>query len=604
MEEDVKKVKKSVRNSSKVRKKTELSSEELLEQIMNKKKAKKDSTSKENKITSKTPVLEKVEKKTLTDEELLESILNKKKDKKIKKSTSSKSTTSTKVRKTTSAKSIASPKTKNSVVNKDVENSDVINKPKKVNARKSEKQQSDVLPEAFNDNNEIIDSNDKLEDSSTKTEDLIITREIRFDDVDLNLNNKRVLKELRKAIEDFDNLEDLEEINSSLDLINDGNGADGESNVPETVFVNQADDSDDYLAGTFAMPQPKKKQKDKVKYDNNEGQKLLLILICLLLACVLIFIIMHFITKDGYAQNISEDDPLITEVLENDDSSIKEIAYNECLKRKKDVNDINDKYMNAKQELSTYLSENYKTSVAYLDLTTGFDYSYEPSQYTEYYAASTTKTLAALYIYIKAAAGEINLDDTMVYSSKYSYSASKGMKTHKYGDKVSLRVLVSYAIIYSDNSAYRMLLDYIGRNEIEDFYEKNYNIYVNFPYDDFGNIFIERGLEYMTLLNDFINNNGDLGKELQSFFLEAEQNDLAIPEEGIAAAHKYGQYQQYYHDIGIVYDEYPYIVVILTLEGRGNFEEKVKDISHHVYNLHKIFYENRQEICNAEVYGM
>lgn len=601
MEEDVKKVKKSVRNSSKVRKKTDLSSEELLEQIMNKKKAKKDSTSKKNKTTSKTPVLEKVEKKPLTDDELLESILNKKKDKKIKKSTSSKSTTSTKAKKTTSSKSTASSKTKKSTNSKDVENSDVINKPKKT---KTKKQQSDVLPEVSNENNEVVDSNDKLEDSSSKTEDLIITREIRFDDVDLNLNNKKVLKELRKAIEDFDNLEDLEEINSSLDLINDGNGADGESNVPEKVFVNQADDNDDYLAGTFAMPQPKKKQKDKVKYDNNEGQKLLLILICLLLACVLIFIIMHFLTKEGYAQDIGEDDTLITEVLENDDSSIKEIAYNECLKRKIDVNDINDKYMNAKQELSTYLSENYKTSVAYLDLTTGFDYSYESSQYTEYYAASTTKTLAALYIYIKAASGEINLDDTMVYSSKYSYSASKGMKTHKYGDKVSLRVLVSYAIIYSDNSAYRMLLDYIGRSELDDFYEKNYNIYTFLRYDDFGNISLVDGLEYMTLLNDFINNNGDLGKELQSFFLNAEQNDLAIPEEGIAAAHKYGQYQQYYHDIGIVYDEHPYIVVILTLEGRGNFEEKVKDISHHVYNLHKIFYENRQEICNAEVYGM
>lgn len=588
---EVKKVKKNVRSSSKVRNNSNLSSEELLEQIMNKKKAKKSNTNK-NKISSdkkKVAVKEvKEEKKILTDDELLESILNKKKEK------SNKRTAVKKVSKS----DVNESKAKDEVV----ENLEVINNEasdNKVN------QHNDDLQNENTDSIEKVEKNEKADlENIAANDDLIITREIRFDDANLNLNNKKVLQELRKAIEDFDNLEDLEEINSSLDLINDKGGSKDKSSVPESVIVNK-DNDDDYLIDSFASTN---KKKVRIKYDNNERQKILLIIACLILISVLVFIIMHFVVRVDYSQSIKDSDEVFIDASLDDANDNKEemkkIAYDDCMVRVKDVNDTNDKYMNAKNELTAYISENYKASVAYLDLTTGFDYAYEKNQYSSYYAASTTKTLAALYVYIKASRGEIDLNTTMKYTSKYSYTASKGMKTHKYGEEISLRILVEYAIIYSDNSAYRMLLDYIGRKELYDFYEKEYDLYTDFNSDDFGYIFLEKGITYMTILNDFINNNDELGKELQSYFLNAEQNDLALPDLGIEAAHKYGQYRQYYHDIGIVYDEHPYIVVILTLEGGGNFEEKVKDISRHVYNLHETFYENRQEICNNEVYGV
>lgn len=588
---EAKKVKKNVRSSSKVRNNSNLSSEELLEQIMNKKKAKKSNTNK-NKISSdkkKVAVKEvKEEKKILTDDELLESILNKKKEK------SNKRTAVKKVSKS----DVNESKAKDEVV----ENLEVINNEasdNKVN------QHNDDLQNENTDSIEKVEKNEKADlENIAANDDLIITREIRFDDANLNLNNKKVLQELRKAIEDFDNLEDLEEINSSLDLINDKGGSKDKSSVPESVIVNK-DNDDDYLIDSFASTN---KKKVRIKYDNNERQKILLIIACLILISVLVFIIMHFVVRVDYSQSIKDSDEVFIDASLDDANDNKEemkkIAYDDCMVRVKDVNDTNDKYMNAKNELTAYISENYKASVAYFDLTTGFDYAYEKNQYSSYYAASTTKTLAALYVYIKASRDEINLNTTMKYTSKYSYTASKGMKTHKYGEEISLKTLVKYAIIYSDNSAYRMLLDYVGRKELYDFYKKEYNLYTDFKVDDFGNISLEKGITYMTILNDFINNNGELGKELQSYFLNAEQNDVALPDLGIEAVHKYGQYSQYYHDIGIVYDEHPYIVVILTLEGGGNFEEKVKDISRHVYNLHKTFYENRQEICNNEVYGV
>ena len=85
--------------------------------------------------------------------------------------------------------------------------------------------------------------------------------------------------------------------------------------------------------------------------------------------------------------------------------------------------------------------------------------------------------------------------------------------------------------------------------------------------DIFGNITTEDAVAYMQTLYDFINNNGELGEELKTYFVNAEQNDLALPENNILAAHKYGEYDNTYNDIGIVYDEHPYLLIVLTEEG-------------------------------------
>ena len=52
--------------------------------------------------------------------------------------------------------------------------------------------------------------------------------------------------------------------------------------------------------------------------------------------------------------------------------------------------------------------------------------------------------------------------------------------------------------------------------------------------------------------------------------------------------HKYGYYGSYYHDVGIVYADDPYIVVILTKHGNGNFKSIVQDLSKKIYGLNKI----------------
>jgi len=56
------------------------------------------------------------------------------------------------------------------------------------------------------------------------------------------------------------------------------------------------------------------------------------------------------------------------------------------------------------------------------------------------------------------------------------------------------------------------------------------------------------------------------------------------------------------HD-AIVYDEKPYVVSIMTLEGTDQKERAVKNISAKVYELHNLFKTNRENVCKIEIYG-
>lgn len=288
------------------------------------------------------------------------------------------------------------------------------------------------------------------------------------------------------------------------------------------------------------------------------------------------------------------------EKKEKEEQILKE-KYDLCMQESLNTNDTSDEINSYIEELNNYLKANYSTSVRYIDLNLGFEYEYNKD--VKYYAASTIKSVVALYVYEKADEGLINLDETIVYSSKYKWGASSFMQTHKYGDKITIRDLVKYSIIVSDNSAYQMLVDYVGKSTLREFGSSLGASLTMSGTDNFGYINVDDGIIYMKAIYDFINNSVQLGEEFKSYFLEADQNDLAMTDLGISAAHKYGQYNEFYHDIGIVYDEHPYVIAILTREGNKNFEEIVRDINKRVYKLHLLYYQNRDNVCTNLVYG-
>jgi beta-lactamase class A len=301
-------------------------------------------------------------------------------------------------------------------------------------------------------------------------------------------------------------------------------------------------------------------------------------------------------TQNSYLNNT------ITTINETDDdiSAYELSEYNDCLNKYYNSNDLSENIVNKINELNNYLSQ-YNTSIYYYDLTNGYSYKYNEDKV--YYAASTIKMLDALYIYEMASKGQINLDDEIVYQKSNVISASKEMKKYHVGDTVSLRNLVKYAITVSDNSAHDMLIDYIGYNNLKAYGQSLGAFYTLNGTDNFGSITVSDAIDYLTELNNYINNNGSLGEELKSYFINGEQNYLDFPELNIYASEKYGEYNNFYHENGIIYDEHPYLISVLTTEGNNDKEQVIRDINSKIYELHKLFYSERENKCYGTIYA-
>lgn len=256
----------------------------------------------------------------------------------------------------------------------------------------------------------------------------------------------------------------------------------------------------------------------------------------------------------------------------------------------------------ATENLKRYIESNYDGSLLYEDLNSGFSVGINTNKI--YYAASTIKVLDALYIYDKVSKGELSLDSELLYTKEFYINSSVVLNKVKYNTKITLRDLVSYAIVYSDNSAHAMLVDFIGKDKLKEFGNSLGATTTLNSTDNFGQINVTDAIIYMKAINEFINNNGELGEELKSFFVQALYNSLEISELNIIAGHKYGYYGSNYHEIGIVYDDNPYVIAILTLEGsKHNVDEIISDINQKVYELHKLFNEKKVKICKSEIYG-
>ena len=194
----------------------------------------------------------------------------------------------------------------------------------------------------------------------------------------------------------------------------------------------------------------------------------ILIAICITLFLILVTILLINISNSK--SNNPKELPEVIDVINNKEAL--KYDYNECLNTPLKIEEYPTNLNNSIAKLNDYLTKNYMSSkkqisVYYEDLTTGFNF--QINEKNTYYAASNIKFLDALYIYTKAIEVKLDLETTLTYSKKFSYKYSKGLEKHKFGDKISLKNLVKYSIIYSDNGAHQMLINYIGKKNLQCF---------------------------------------------------------------------------------------------------------------------------------------
>lgn len=279
----------------------------------------------------------------------------------------------------------------------------------------------------------------------------------------------------------------------------------------------------------------------------------------------------------------------------------KEEKYEACLTKKYEESELTSELLNQKNEIDTFIkTNNYKASVLYEDIQTGFNYKYDAEKV--YYGCSLIKIVDALYLINQATLGNVNLDtETITYTSNYVRGFSSGMEKRKIGEQVTLRDLITYAISVSDNSAHLMLLDYIGFSNLKNYGQSLGAKVILTGGDNYGNQTAEDTNIYLKEAYKIITENQEYGPFLKSIMDNNERN--AFNTDTIKIYHKYGSYAQNYHDIGLSLEEHPYAISILTLHENNGYQEVVQGIHEKVRALHNAFYENRKNACYQEVYG-
>lgn len=268
--------------------------------------------------------------------------------------------------------------------------------------------------------------------------------------------------------------------------------------------------------------------------------------------------------KDNYdtdlSNNLTIDNPVdtnkvgtytITYTVKDNSNNINTITRNVNVKNRITFTN-NNKSCNNLNKIETYICQNnYDVSVGYYNLTNNKTYYYKNTKL--YYGASLIKTLDALYLYDK---GLIN-DELDTYVKK--------------------------AITISDNPSHHYLVNYIGKNNL-----KQYGISIGAKNtlvgeDNFGSTSVNDQIAYMKKLYDITKNNQN--SKLKEYFLNTRKNYLLF-EDSPQIMHKYGHWTYVYHNSGIVLDNNPYIVTILTNEGYDDYKTIIKTLSKLIYEYH------------------
>lgn len=243
------------------------------------------------------------------------------------------------------------------------------------------------------------------------------------------------------------------------------------------------------------------------------------------------------------------------------------------------LNLLNDNKYNLKDRILCYLGDNKSTvGFIYYDLN-----SHKYIKFNEndiFIAASTYKVKLNVLAY------EQNKLDPTFLSKKLNYKNSdyeEGTGVLQNLNEIpptSINNLLDLSIINSDNIATNMVGSYLGghdnvRKEISNMFNNSISCDENITTPE---------IEFKILKYIYDNRNDPnydhLIKSLKSTDYH-DRIDKYIPKDIVA--HKVGSSNEYIHDVGIIFSDNPYILIIYS-KGLDNPEEKIAQISNAIYN--------------------
>ena len=214
-----------------------------------------------------------------------------------------------------------------------------------------------------------------------------------------------------------------------------------------------------------------------------------------------------------------------------------------------------------------------------------FFYNIEEKKYyfynenTYFTAASTIKVPAAMLYYDKIADGELNSSDTLIYNSD-DYEAGDGSTAADYsvGERIPISYLLEQTIVNSDNTALNILVNSIGYQKCKEELTKYSEEEVK---EDFYSSNVANVSYYYDVLQ-YLYQNADKYSELIEYMkISSGGGYLKVNLPQYEVAHKYGSYDGYVHDYGIIYGQNTYLIGVFT-NGIANASDLIADIGEQV----------------------
>jgi len=227
-----------------------------------------------------------------------------------------------------------------------------------------------------------------------------------------------------------------------------------------------------------------------------------------------------------------------------------------------------------------YLGNPNFIAYGYYDLTTGETIGYNNN--IVYYSASLIK---APYIYSvlleisefektaeRDADGKIvyregeekyNLDEIWTFDPATMMEAGSGeLQSKPAGTQLTWKELFAYVLLYSDNVAWNQIMDRFGFGT---FYSLVGQLGIQGTASDFMDLSVDDCIKFMKEIYKFFET-GDPYAQFMKENMMKSKHDVMIcasyPEDTVP--HKYGWDTDSYHDMAIIYDERPYILVFMS----------------------------------------
>jgi len=304
--------------------------------------------------------------------------------------------------------------------------------------------------------------------------------------------------------------------------------------------------------------------------------------------------------KEIISDNISKEEVNvyttdINNFVNTKDSALKEKinCYSEGVTRE----ELPDVIVNSINELDVlFNSNNQYFSFLYKDIQTGFTVSYNENG--SIFTASTIKAPAVIYLYEAVSRGEVNLDDKLTYTSNFYNTGSGVLKTKEVNTQYSVKDLMEYTIHDSDNIAYAMLVNRFGRENIYNFW-KNLGTTNIFSYNTiWGNTSASDASIYMEELYRFYLENEEYGTILMDLFKNAGWKMITNKDGEFNTANKGGWSGTSFHDVAIVFENNPYILVVMSNTGESNYNSLFTRVNSLVGSIHEEYWKYKESVCD------